>query len=165
MIPNNNEIREQLKNAPEDVRVFIAGVEFNETFIAIKNSHKLHFDEMEKLGNALVSVFVELRSMSDFPALLREALEQNSAAYDAVLKDVNEKIFAVFRASLEKKVAESEAPALNSQTPSPKPPTPAALLEKKVPQNAEKVTLSTPPPAPEKPPQYIKVDPYREPIE
>ncbi|MFQ5540643.1 MAG: hypothetical protein ACE5F4_00090 [Candidatus Paceibacteria bacterium] len=125
-IPTKQDIQEAYNRGPTQVQSYITSNELNEVFEQIREAHKLHFDEADKLTDALVSVFFELRSASEFPELLREALEQNSDKYDAVLKDVNEKIFKVFRQKLAGKdtapsSAAPPAPSGTPATPVPKP--------------------------------------------
>lgn len=165
-IPPNDEIRTYLGNASAPVRNFIASPEFVEAFLHIRATHKLHFDEAEKLGNALIAVFTEARPVANFPVMLREALEQNRGTYDAVLADINEKIFSIFRL----KLARDDAPVTGSEKNTPKPlDEKAFVLEKKTSQNTAKVALAASEPLESQPPTpsgaYKATDPYREPLE
>jgi len=168
-IPTNQELQGAFQKADASVQTYIASGELDEAFEQIRTEHKLHLDEAGKLGQALNAVFLELRPMSEFPNLLREALEQNSGAYDAVLKAVNDKIFSPFRTKLQTPSA-SEEKALDTK-PVEATPTVRNLIDKKELGGAEKVsvnTLSEEQSLREGSPnqkQYRAADPYREPIE
>lgn len=181
-IPDEQTLRSALEQAPGNVRTFVTSNELLEIFDTIRTEHKLHFDEAEKLTDALVAVFVELQPLSAFPELLKEALEQNAQAYDGVLKDVNEKIFAAFRNTLQgtPAVARPEAPQAPALAPVPTP-TPQLVVPKtpldRLKETSRTVTESvavqpndegaTTPRAAVPPPasSYSNTDPYREPIE
>lgn len=192
MIPTETQLRAQYQNASRRVQQFITSVELDEIFKEIHNTHKLHLDEIGNLSNALNAVFLEMAPLEQFPNLLKEALEQNSDRYDAVLKDVNEKIFVAFR----KKLEEPEEPSIEEKTVPetvvPTPPPQASqidALEKTVSFNDTPPTIEKTAPAPidkletsvrEKPTEVEiekpkpntsgsaytgSTDPYREPIE
>ncbi len=182
-IPDEQTLRSALEQAPANVRTFVTSNELLEIFDAIRTEHKLHFDEAEKLTDALVAVFVELQPLSAFPELLKEALEQNAQAYDGVLKDVNEKIFVAFRNTLQGAPAAAVAPKVPQApalapvpTPTPQPALPKTPLDR-LKETSRTVTESvavqpndtsaTTPHAAVPPPasSYPSTDPYREPIE
>ncbi len=180
-LPTTEELKEKYATASSAVRKYIASDELDEAVGAIKNSYKLHLDETEQLNTALEAVFLGVRPAAEFPELLKVALEQNSSAYDAVLRDVNEKIFVAFR----RKMQEPEAPKPSEATPvaikvapsgqapqgaAQTAPSPAGSIKRigeQVMKQAERVevnTLGVSAPAPE-PKKYPTTDPYRESID
>ena len=181
-IPTEQELRIVYEKAPSFIKEYVISTELLKAFETIRTEHKLHFDEAGKLTDALVSVFLEMRPMSEFPNLLREALEQNSATYSAVLKDVNEKIFTVFREKIltqSNKEGPAETDIEKSAAPEPASPTRATStslrdrLELGVSHPHEVASVNTlndsqpqnETPSGKKPPEAPHPDPYREPIE
>lgn len=177
MIPTEQEIRAAYERAPKPVQQYVVSKELQEAFHSIRTENKLHLDEAGKLTNALVAVFTELKPMGDFPLMLKEALEQNAAAYDAVLKSVNEKIFTAFRNTLK---PATETPAQNAPVkpatppPSSAPPIKTPMDRLRETSNAGAQTVdavsrieNAPREAAPQPPTttYKSTDPYREPIE
>lgn len=191
MIPSDQELQKHYAAAPDLVKEFITSVELSTAFQEIRTHHQLHLDEAGALSRALNSVFLELNDYQKFPSLLKEALEQNSGQYDAVLKEVNEKIFTAFRKKLEEP-EEVEEPTNVAQpvTSTQNPTTPnLAELEKTVafnepvalPTNNDSITenklkettqekptdveIKTPSTTDEATSKPYAADPYREPIE
>lgn len=172
-LPTQEEILARFESAPEYVRNFITSVELMATFKTLRETHKLHLDEAGQVGRALNAVFLELKPASEFPELLRSSLEQNVSVYDALLKDINEKVFKVFREKME---TAPSLPVSVTLTPPATPPSTIGKLEAtitKQPQSVVVPTLAeknsatptpTPPPAPIQPRAYTN-DPYREPVE
>lgn len=177
LIPSEQDLRGLYEKAPQNVRDFVVSAELLDAFDVIRTEHKLHLDEAGKLTDALVAVFLEAKPASDFPLMLKEALEQNASAYDAVLKAVNEKIFTAFRNTL-KPATETQPQSAPVQSVVP-PPSSAPLIKTpmdrlKETSNAGAQTVQAPPPIENIPreasPQplattYKSTDPYREPIE
>lgn len=180
LIPPAEEIRNKLQNAPGNVRSFITSAEFTTAFENVRTTHKLHFDEAEKMGDSLSAVFLEMVPANQFPDLLKESLEQNSGAYGVVLADINEKIFKPFRKSLEGGAATPAdmpvalAPAARpaqdiKDRPSPTPAEP--LVGKKTDERPQTFSVDAfsedeVKAEPTKLPKYHGgIDPYHEPIE
>jgi len=172
MIPEQDTIDDAFEEAPQYVQKYITSVALAVAFESIRETRKIHLDEMEKLGRALNAVFLELQPMGHFPDLLREALEQNKDTFEAVLGDVNENIFKPFRKTLETK----QAPPDDVPAPAPSPATvqssPVPLLERRVNEKIESVSVDAfNEEAPKK--QQMKastpyrsgVDPYREQVD
>ncbi|MEK7613325.1 MAG: hypothetical protein AAB439_00400 [Patescibacteria group bacterium] len=173
-IPTNEELRNAYEKAPEMVQKYITSEGLAAAFEEIRMSNKLHLDEAGRLSQALNAVFLELRTITTFPELLRTTLEQNSNTYDAVLKAVNEKIFEPFRALLQpapdvvKAPVTPPQPPVQKETPSPVPTVSGNILDRKITQSPEKISvdvLKTESIPPVKPPSRSSIDPYREPIE
>lgn len=176
-IPSESELRGLYEKAPQNVKDFIVSTELLDAFDAIRVEHKLHLDEAGKLTDALVAVFLEAKPATDFPLMLKEALEQNATAYDAVLKAVNEKIFTAFRNTL-KPTTEIPIQSVPAQPATPPPPS-APLIKTpmdrlKEASNAGAQTVQASPQIENIPreaapqtstPTYKSADPYREPIE
>lgn len=176
MIPNAEQLRDAYQKAPPLVQEYITSPELSSTFTTIRETHKLHLDEAEQLSNALNAVFLELAPYEKFPALLKEALEQNASQYDAVLKAVNEDVFAEFRKKL---TAPQETPApqpnpsvpfqsrkaveQTSAEPAPEARTVPNKLDSSVRNVPQEIEIKT---EPQKNASYSTgVDPYREPIQ
>lgn len=179
-IPNEQTLRTAYEQAPPAIKEYIVSAELLDAFDAIRTDNKLHFDEAEKLTDAMVAVFLEVKPLAEFPAMLREALEQNAAAYEAVLKAVNEKIFTAFRNTLRNTPPSAAPTAVETPapvpTPTPQPAVPKTPLDR-LKETSRTVTESvavqpndtsaTTPHAAVPPPasSYPSTDPYREPIE
>lgn len=165
-------LKEAYQKAPEAVQEFIISDELSNTFEKIRKTHQLHLDEASNMSDALNAVFLEVKPFDAFPNLLKQALEQNRAKYDAVLKDINELIFVPFRKSLQQKEEKVEEPVPEPEaapTPAPQAAEPAInKLEKSTFQKPETVELGTPPEGEikkEESKNTPPVDPYREPID
>lgn len=181
LIPNENILREAMGNAPTRVRSFIVSPAFTEAFDTIRTKHKLHFDEAGKIGDSLSAVFLEIVPSDQFPDLLKEALEQNSGKFGAVLADINEQVFKPFRAQLEQASKKSEkedgrpvpesATILHISEPAAAVTAqPVPFFEKKTSEKAESVAVDAfteeTASAPRQDTQYRSgVDPYREPVD
>lgn len=192
-LPTEQEIRDKLERSPEHIRAYVLSQELISIFEELRVAYKLHFDEAAKVSDAIVAVFVELRPASEFPNLLKEALEQNSEVYEPLLNDINKKIFTPFRESLEQKnkptgtPESAQSPAVQQpkdteQKPSPAPASPlkdtATLLEKTTNKGEERIDVGplteeapAPPAGDTEPTQNNTAqykggnDPYREPID
>jgi len=172
-IPTADQINEAEKKASAVAADYVSSDSYFNTLKEIVNVQKLHIDEIGNIGDALDATFYELRTIEEFPALLREALEQNKDKYDAVLKDINEKIFKPYREHIlnEKKQPEIAQPSvapekIRAQTPSEEI-APAKLLEQKVSQPSQTVSVDAFSEDTEikTEQKYKGVDPYREPVE
>lgn len=183
-IPTLAELKPAYQSAPDMVRTYIQSEELARVFEEIRTVHKIHFDEAGQISLSLNAVFLGVRRAGEFTNLLKVSLEQNSDKYDAILNDVNEKIFKVFRYKLEHKddastgtqaaapaspAAPSHAP-VSSPSPHPLPAkTPLERLESGTAERAEPVALPADTPEPtrealaKKP--YTGTDPYRESVE
>lgn len=173
ILPTQEEIVARFESAPEYVRNFITSVELMATFKTLREVHKLHLDEAGQVGRALNAVFLEIRPASEFPELLRSSLEQNVSVYDALLKDINEKIFKVFREKMETK---PPTPTPVTPTPPATPPSTIGKLEATITKQPQSVVVSTltekndviskPTTTPTPPQRHTYTnDPYREPVE
>ena len=162
-IPSSQDIARAFQTAPDYVKSYIASGALTSTFEKIRTEHKLHLDEAGKLSRSLNAVFLKLADSSEFPALLKESLEQNSGAYDDVLKAVNEEIFTDFRRQLQSPPP-AEEPAPTIQGTEQKLSTPTSERTKHVATDtlAESQTEE---PAPAAQNYSDGSDPYREPIE
>lgn len=118
-LPQKTEIETAYENAPAYIKEYVVSEKLQTAFEEIRVQHKLHFDEADKLTDALVATFIELTPAASFPDLLKEVLEQNIGTYDAVLKDVNEKIFKPFRERLMEapEASRAETRARSSEIP------------------------------------------------
>lgn len=187
------EIKKAYKNAPERARDYIDSDELYDAFHVIRKTHNLHLDQAGSLALMIDAIILDLAPFEKFPTMLREALgAADDATYQAVLKDVNEKVFAMFRkVTKENTVPQSvttptttapPTPARAPNTtelpplPTPKPPSVAetklavtsapAPVQQVVPPPAAVVPPHPAPTAPSpKPPTYHGTDPYREPFE
>jgi len=179
-LPTLEELRPAYEKALDMVRTYIQGEELAKAFEEIRTAHKIHFDEAGKLSLALNAVFLEVRPAGEFSILLKESLEQNSDKYGAILNDVNEKIFKVFRAKMERKESgETEPvpapiPAVRQPPPVPAQKTPQERLSSTTSQGTERVSLKAPEekkseneprPASSSSNNYSDGDPYRESVE
>lgn len=135
-IPSVEQLQAAHENASKSVQDFIDADNYFLVFEEIRNTHKLHLDEAEKLSRALGAVFLKLVSFEEFPNLLKEVLEQNSDKHDAVLKEINSKIFTVFRENVLKKLGQEKA-----QTP---PTTEVSTTDKPSAQSKEALSFSAP---------------------
>lgn len=152
ILPTLEELKAAHGAAPAYIRDYISSEELAKVFNEIRDTNKLHLDEAGQLSLALSAVFLEVRPAEQFPELLKEALEVNQGAHAAVLKTVNEKVFARFREILSQKTltqVETSAP------PEKKPP---AALEAApaIKEGSAGASATTTRPS---------SDPYREPIE
>ncbi len=121
-LPTKEEIKKAYQQAPEYIQTYIISKELADVFNTIRTAYKLHFDEAGQISIALNAVFLEVRPTAEFPDLLKVALEQNGDKYDVVLKDINEKIFTVFREKV--LTRKTETPEMQSaQKEVPKTPT------------------------------------------
>ena len=161
------------------VRTYIQGEELAKAFEEIRTVHKIHFDEAGNLSLALNAVFLEVRPAGEFSMLLKVSLEQNSDKYGAILNDVNEKIFKVFRMKMERRESEETTPELAS-TPAVHQPSHAPIQKtpqerlsqssssgaepfslKPIEENGDRLPQKTTPASPP-PNNYSGNDPYRE---
>lgn len=178
LIPTSEQIEVAREKADDTVIDYTTSSVYFDAVESIAATHKLHIDETGNIGDALMAVFYGVVPVEQFPNLLKEALEQNSATHDAVLKDINEKIFVPFRKSLEEKpttdpVAETTPP---TQVGAPKNLLPTEtrneekpILSSSVSRKEEHVSVDTlneqHKEETQQKPTYGSTDPYREPIE
>lgn len=168
ILPTHEEINMAFDKASKAVQEYIGSVELMRAFIEVREHYKLHLDEAGNISRALNAVFLGLRPAAEFPELLKAALEQNSSTYNAVLRDINEKIFVAFR----RKMQEGGAPAQTESAPE-KPQSPIERLERRVmgsetkaaPPEERAVPSSRPEASALQKNNGFKTDPYKEPIE
>lgn len=148
------------------VRTYIQSEELAHVFEEIRTTYKIHLDEAGNISLSLNAVFLGVRPAGEFTNLLKASLEQNGDKYDSILKDVNEKIFKVFRNKLEHK--DNANGASPEQKPAPAK-TPLERLESGTVEHAEPIALSPDTGAPKEPVRekkpYTGSDPYRESVE
>lgn len=169
MIPTQDQLAAAYEKAPSVVQEFITSPALSVAFTTIRENHKLHLDEAGALSSALNAVFLEVVPYEQFPSLLKEALEQNSGAYDAVLKEINDTIFSAFRSNLAKpqssvpNASPLEEVARTVSSASAVPPSVNTKLEHSVRQAPQEVEIKAD--AQKNAGYTASADPYREPIE
>lgn len=169
MMPSYDQIDAAEQTASQAVKDYVASKEYFETFKNIIDAHKLHIDEAGLLGDALEATFYGAVPAAEFPNLLKEVLEQNKNLYDVLLKDINEKIFAPFRASLQVEESVATPPVKSTEIPVQRA-TAQPSLERVTGSRSTNVEVdvlneSAEKEAPQKPIYKDATDPYREPIE
>lgn len=167
-VPTAQDIAKAFQTAPDYVKDYISSDELSQTFEEIRQSNKLHFDEADKLSRSLNAVFLKLNDSSEFPTLLKESLEQNSGAYDEVLKAVNQNIFNHFRTRLQNPEQVTQAaPSLKNaeQKLTSHVSEPNIFVEVDTLNDEKAVQEQDSVPEKTKPAYTGSADPYREPIE
>lgn len=98
MIPTDVQVKEAYKKAREELKEYINSDELFNTFYTLRTKYSLHVDVAGNLALLVDAIILELVPLSDFPGLLKEILTGASETdYLAILKSVNDDIFAAFR--------------------------------------------------------------------
>lgn len=116
MIPTQDQIKAAFKTATEDQKGYINSDELFNTFYTLRTKYHLHVDVAGNLALLIDAVILEILPLTEFPGKLKEILTGSSDVdYQAILKAINDDVFAYFRnkvraeAEAAKKKAEQEA--------------------------------------------------------
>ncbi len=183
------EVRTVYDTASAQLKTYIDSDELMNTFDEIRTTHKLHVDQAGNLAMLIDAIILEMHPFANFPALLKDALiNADAPLLAAVQKDVNDKVFVVFREKM--KALTTPPPVVAAPLSQPAAARPISVMEQKMASVAapEPIVQKVPPPAapedkppmpvsasaevkpatapaPKAPPNYHAGDPYREPVE
>jgi len=121
MMFDENQLADAYTSAPKKIQEYITSPELGAVFEELRETHQLHLDEAGRLSNALNAVFLEVIPFDKFPKLLEEAVPQGEKR-DALLKDVNEKVFVAFRQYLKEPEPEPEQTVPTPEVAAPEAP-------------------------------------------
>lgn len=178
----DEQILEEYKNLPEDLRKAIFSVEMTEAVKRIGEKYQLHIDKIGALGNETGMVMFGVTRPKDFVSNLSMRLGVSNDTARQIADEINQQIFAKVRESLKKihgiteeeqaKPETKEAPSkediikeiegkeIAEQKPEPAPEQkPGTAFEIKTAKDIFRM------PAQESEHKYPQGDPYREPVE
>ncbi|MEK7063146.1 MAG: hypothetical protein AAB955_00465 [Patescibacteria group bacterium] len=187
-IITETEVRPAYDIAPQHVKDFIDSNELFDIFYSIKMTYNLHVDQAGNLAMLIDAILLEMHPLGKFQELLKDALGQgiDQKTYEGVLRDVNEKVFTLFRGKTKARADAAVQPAPPKPTPVAAAPItlkPISVMEQKMSETVAPVVIvqkiaappaegavpvATPPPAaptpppPSAPARYHGADPYRE---
>lgn len=114
---SEEEVKRVYATASQSVKDYVNSNEVFDAFHEIRKSHNLHLDHAGNLAMAIDAVILGMRSFSELPTLLRDALPGvDDATREKVVQDVNDKIFVPLRELTKKR---AEAPASVPTVPRP----------------------------------------------
>ncbi len=100
--PVANELRTRFELLPPDVQKVLTDENYQKTLLDISKKNKLTYEEMGTLEMETTMTLLGMTKPEDYRDEIQTQLKKNDPEIDALVKDVNEKIFAPVRQSLEK---------------------------------------------------------------
>lgn len=111
MNDTKREIKTRFELLPKELQEIIVNDDYTKRLFDIAKTQKLTFEELGTLEIETTMVLLGMTKPADYRDELQGELKKNDAEIDAVVKDVNEKIFAPIRASLDKLYSAKKEPA------------------------------------------------------
>ena len=96
------ELRQRFELLPDDIRSAIMDTGYQQKLFDIAKAQKLTYEELGILETETTMVLLGMTKPADYRDELQSELKKNDAEIDQVVAQVNEKVFAPIRASLEK---------------------------------------------------------------
>ena len=111
-MPTEQQIKAAYKVVRDELREYIDSEELFNTFYAIRTKYNLHVDVAGNLALLIDAIILELVPLTEFPQLLKDILTNSSDSdYQAILKSVNDDVFAVFRTKTKERAEEAKRKA------------------------------------------------------
>lgn len=116
MLPTEAEIQQAYSGAPRELKEYIDSAIVFDAFHEIRTAYKLHLDHAANLSKAIDSVILGIRSFTELPGLLTEALPGLDAEMQAkIVKDINDKVFVPLREQVKQKADEERTKKLEGE--------------------------------------------------
>lgn len=116
MLPTEAEIQQAYTTATQELKEYIDSAIVFDAFHNIRTTYKLHLDHAANLSTAIDSVVLGLRSFTELPKLLTEALPGLDAEVQAkIVKDINDKVFVPLREQVKQRADEERTKKLEEE--------------------------------------------------
>jgi len=133
------ELRTRFELLPEELQKIIIDEGYQKNLFDIAKAQKLTYEELGTLEIETTMVLLGMVKPEDYRDQVQEQLKKNDPEIDALVKEVNEKIFAPINASLQKVYSAKREP-IDYLKDEETPEAPAAQMPKPI--------IPTPPPTP-----------------
>lgn len=106
-----NELASRFELLPEDIKAAIMDTGYQEKLFNLAKAQKLTYEELGVLETETTLVLLGMTKPADYRDELQQELKKNDPEIDAIVKAVNEQVFAPIRASLERVYSAQKDPA------------------------------------------------------
>ncbi len=140
------ELMSRFELLPDDIKKAITDDAYQTKLFTIAKEKKMTYEELGTMETETTMVLLGMTKPEDFRDELQLELKKNDAEIDALVKNINEQVFAPIRASLERVYAAkkepidyltesgvktSETASVAASTPVPPPPAPTLSTQDK----------------------------------